>query len=80
MKKKYLVPAIYSFFIVGLGQIIKGESEKGTKYLIWFYLGIPLIIYLSLLINIYLFLAVLMGTLLFYPIFWAYNIHDAYRK
>lgn len=75
-KKRYWVPAIFSAFIVGLGQIIKGHSKKGLKWILYFYFFIPAVIYVSLMISARLFIVVLGATVIVYPIFWLYNILD----
>lgn len=80
MNNKFIIPALLSIFIVGFGQIIKGDTEKGIKYLLWFYLGIPLIIYISLMVNLYLFLGTITMSIIFYPIFWVYNIYEAFSN
>jgi TM2 domain-containing membrane protein YozV len=63
-KKSSGIAAIASFFIPGLGQIYNGQIGKGIMYII---IGI---IFALLMI-------VLIGFIL-YPLFWAYNIYDAY--
>lgn len=78
MKRKiYFFPTIFSIFIIGLGQIIKGDSEKGLKWLLIAYIAAPTLIYLSFIINAYFFLFLLSLTVVAYPIFWVYNILDA---
>jgi hypothetical protein len=79
-RKKYLFPAIFSALVVGLGQMVKGESKKGLKLMLWFYLGFPVIIYGSLLLNSYLFLAVFAVFVVIYPVIWSLNVIDAYSK
>ena len=74
---KYKLEALASFFIVGLGQIIKGESKKGLLLILVFYLGLPALIYFSLLISAYLFLLVLGVALISGIILWVYNVWDA---
>ena len=69
--------AIFSLALVGFGQILKGESKRGLKWLLWFYLGIPCIIYASFMINAYLFIFVLAISVVIIPVFWTYNILDA---
>ncbi|MCL7413959.1 MAG: hypothetical protein M8353_10160, partial [ANME-2 cluster archaeon] len=59
------IAAIASFFIPGLGQIYNGEIGKGILFII---VG-----------GIFaLLMAVLIGFIL-YPLFWIYNIYDAYK-
>ena len=62
--EKYAVPAILSFFLPGLGQIIKKEVGKGIV--------IMLAIFASLLL-------MLVGIgFLTYPIIWIWSVYDAY--
>jgi hypothetical protein len=79
-RKKYRVPAILSALVAGLGQIIKGDAKKGLKIMLWFYLGFPILIIISLLLNAYLFLMVFAVFVLIYPLIWALNIFDAYSS
>lgn len=79
-RKKYYWPAVLSAFIAGFGQIVKGDSKKGLKIMLWFYLGLPIIIFGSLLLNAYLFILVFAVLVLFYPVFWALNVMDAYSS
>ena len=74
---KYLY-ALLSFLIVGLGQIVKGDMEKGIKFILLFYFALPALIYLSLTISGGLFLVVSGIGIIFGIIFWIYNIIDAY--
>lgn len=78
MHKKHWGAALASFFIIGLGQIIKGEGEKGLKMLLTFYFAFPLLVYLSLLINAYLFLLALSLVLISATVLWLYNLWDAF--
>lgn len=78
MKKRYRMEALASIFVVGLGQILKGEGEKGLKLILVFYFFLPAAVYVSLLLNAYLFLIVLGLALTAGIILWAYNIRDAY--
>lgn len=77
MKKNHLY-AILSLFIVGLGQIIKGDAEKGIKFILLFYFVLPAIVYFSLAISGAVFLVVFGVGLIFAILFWIYNILDAY--
>lgn len=77
MKKRYRREALASFFIVGLGQIIKGEGDKGLKMVLTFYFALPALIYTSLLINGFLFLMVLGMALIADITLWLYNVRDA---
>jgi len=58
------VAAVLSFVFTGLGQIYNGQIGKGIMFLI-----IGFICALTLII--------LIGFIL-YPVFWIYNIYDAY--
>jgi len=78
MKTKYLY-ALLSFLIVGLGQIAKGDAEKGVKFILLFYFALPALIYLSLMISGGVFLLVFGIGIIFAIIFWMYNIIDAYQ-
>ena len=77
-RKKYFIPALFSIFIAGLGQALKGDSKKGLKIMLWFYFGLPLVAMLSMIINSYLFLIVSAIIVILYPIIWTYNILDAF--
>jgi hypothetical protein len=79
-RKKYIIPATLSALVAGFGQILKGEGRKGLKIMVWFYMGLPIIIFGTLLLNVYLFLAIFSVLVIIYPIFWAMNIFDAYSK
>jgi hypothetical protein len=78
-RKGYRFPAFVSAFVVGLGQIIKGDNKKGLKMMLWFYLGLPIIICGVFVLNAYIFLAVLALYVVMYPVFWILNILDAYN-
>jgi hypothetical protein len=79
MKSKYWPETIASFFIVGLGQILKGEGRKGLLLLLTFYLVLPSLVYLSLMLSAYLFLVTLGLSLLCGIILWAFNLWDALK-
>jgi len=64
-KKNEGISAVLSFVFVGLGQIYNGEIGKGILFVI---IGILLVFTMIFLIGFIL-----------YPIFWAYNIYDAYN-
>lgn len=57
--------AVFSFFFTGLGQIYNGQLGKGIGFIV---LGIVFILTIFVLIGFIL-----------YPLFWIYNIYDAYR-
>ncbi|MBC6607070.1 hypothetical protein H8B13_09585 [Hymenobacter sp. BT188] len=63
MKPTYGVPAIFSFFIPGLGQLIKGQILKA--FLIWALGGVVGFL--------------LAWTLIVPFLIWAWNVYDAYN-
>ncbi len=77
MKGKHFGEALASFFIVGLGQIVKGEGEKGLKLILLFYFVLPVAVYLALMFNDYLFFSTLGAAIFAGIILWSYNIWDA---
>jgi hypothetical protein len=79
MKLERYFFTLMSFLVVGLGQILKGEGEKGLKFILVFYFTLPLLLYLSLSLSGGLFLMVFGVATIFAVIFWIYNIIDAYR-
>ena len=64
-RKSEGIAAVLSFVFVGLGQIYNGEIGKGIMFLI---IGIILAFTMIFLIGFIL-----------YPLFWVYNIYDAYN-
>lgn len=76
-KKKYYMPAILSALVVGLGQIVKGDSNKGLKWIISLYLLFPAMLYGLFLISARLFVVALAVAIIVYPAFWIYNVADA---
>ena len=64
-RKNEGMAAVLSFLFVGLGQIYNGEIGKGIIFLI---IGIILVFTMFILIGFIL-----------YPLFWIYNIYDAYN-
>lgn len=77
MKKRHVREALASFFVVGLGQILKGEGKKGLNLILIFYFALPSAIYLSLMLNAQLFLLIMGISLISGIIIWIYNIWDA---
>lgn len=77
MRDKHWIAALFSVFMVGLGQIIKGEGKKGLILILAFYFALPALVFLSLAINDYLFLIVLSLVILSEIGLWLYNIGDA---
>jgi hypothetical protein len=78
MKKRHRMEALASVFVVGLGQILKGEGKKGLKLILAFYFFLPAAVYVSLILNAYLFLIALGLALIIGILLWIYNIRDAY--
>ncbi len=66
MKQKYGVPAILSFFIPGLGQMVKGEVGKG------------ILIFIGMVVSVGL-IAILIG-LITTPVLYFWQIIDAYNN
>jgi len=64
-KKSSGIAAIASFFVRGLGQIYNGEIGKGILFIIVSFILIMLML-------------VAIGFIL-YPLFWIFNIYDAYK-
>ena len=54
-----------SFFIPGLGQIYNGQIMKGILFII--------------LASVFGFLTIVLIGYVLYPLFWIYNIYDAYN-
>jgi TM2 domain-containing membrane protein YozV len=64
-RKSSGLAAVLSFLFVGLGQIYNGEIGKGILFII---IGV-----------IILFTAIILIGFILYPLFWIYNIYDAYN-
>lgn len=64
-KKSSGIAAIASFLFPGLGQVYNGEIGKGIMFVI---IGIIFALLMFVLIGFIL-----------YPLFWVYNIYDAYK-
>lgn len=64
MRQKHGIPALISFFIPGLGQLIKGHIFKA--FFIWLFGG---------LIGFFLW-----WTFIIPFLFWAWNVYDAYNS
>lgn len=79
-RKRYVMPAILSFFVAGLGQIVKGNGRRGVRIMIWFYMGMPVLILGAFLLHPLIFLVTLAGAVVLYPLIWLYNISDAYSS
>ncbi len=74
MKKKYVFLAILSFFVVGLGQFIKGHVGKGIAFFIIHYVlwGTAIILSWTLIVPFI--------TIPIAIIIWIWNIYDAYHS
>jgi hypothetical protein len=80
LKKYHYLEAFFSIFIVGMGQILKGEGKKGLLLLLLFYLTLPAIVYASLFINAFLFVSILAIAIIAGIALWGYGIVDALLK
>jgi TM2 domain-containing membrane protein YozV/RNA polymerase subunit RPABC4/transcription elongation factor Spt4 len=60
------IAAVLSFLFTGLGQIYNGQIGKGIMFIV---IGFVCLISVILVIGI-----------LLYPLFWIYNIYDAYKS
>ena len=65
-EQKHGMPALLSFFIPGLGQIIKGRILKG------------ILIMIGMAVSAFLIFAVI--GIITTPILWIWNIYDAYNS
>ncbi len=65
-EQKHGIPALLSFFIPGLGQLIKGEVGKG------------ILIFLGMVVSTFLIFIVI--GLITTPVLWVWNIYDAYNS
>ncbi|MDI6731330.1 MAG: hypothetical protein QME05_01950 [Candidatus Margulisbacteria bacterium] len=77
MRKWHYFYGMASLLIVGLGQIIEGESKKGLQIILLVYLAVPLAVFSSLTISGYLFLMVLGISSLFAISVWGYSVWEA---
>jgi len=64
--QKHVFPTILSFFIPGLGQLIKGQVGKGVLIFLGMILSIVLIFFLIGIITT--------------PLLWLWNLYDAYNS
>jgi TM2 domain-containing membrane protein YozV len=64
-KKSTGIAAVLSFLIPGLGQIYNGQIGKGILFII-----VGVILFLT----IFIFIGIIL-----YPLFWIFNIYDAYN-
>jgi hypothetical protein len=74
--QKHGIPALFSCFMVGLGQLIKGEFWNGFSFFCAYWLCI--IFGITLLIQVHPFLALI--CFLASIIIWIINIQDAYNN
>ncbi len=74
---KHWLEALGSFFIVGLGQIVKGEGQKGLLLILAFYFALPGLVFATLALNGWLFLFSFALAIILAIIIWAYNVLDA---
>lgn len=65
-RKRHSAPAILSFFIPGLGQLIKGEVLKGILFFVLSVVAWALV---------YVLVGFVLG-----PLVWLYQIYDAYTS
>ena len=77
-KNKYYLPALLSFFVIGLGQLVKGDSRKALLWFLLFYIFIPGLLYASLMLHAYAFILIACAAVIVYPVFWLYNVLDAF--
>jgi TM2 domain-containing membrane protein YozV len=65
-EQKHGIPALLSFFIAGLGQIIKGQVAKGILIMIAMIIST---------ISIFILIGIITT-----PILWIWNVYDAYNS
>lgn len=78
MKKDRLLAALASFFVVGLGQVLRGEGRKGLKMMLAFYFVFPISIYAALIFSGLLALIALGLVSIAGILLWVYGIIDAF--
>ncbi|OGH05862.1 MAG: hypothetical protein A2W22_05410 [Candidatus Levybacteria bacterium RBG_16_35_11] len=81
------VAVILSFFVPGLGQIYNGQILKGVIFIILH--GISVLIAIILIVggslalivtgNVFATSPIILTGVILYPIFWIYNLYDAYN-
>jgi len=76
-KHYYYLEALCSLFVTGLGQVVKGEGEKGLSLMIIFYLVLPATVYLTLLLTGLVFPYLFGFIVIFAIILWGYSVFDA---
>jgi hypothetical protein len=79
-KDLHITEGICSALVVGLGQIIKGNSQKGILLMLFFYFVLPALVYSTLLINIHLFLFAFGFAVISGIITWMYAVGEALLK
>jgi len=72
--------ALASLLVVGSGQIIRGETNKGILILLTFYFLLPALLYGTLLINGEIFVMVFGICVVSAIILWLYSIGEALLK
>ena len=77
--QKHGIPALLSFFCIGLGQIVKGDIEAAVR--LWAFTFIDVIVSIVLIhsspqIGVLGILLLFIGL----PALWMYNVYDAYNN
>lgn len=80
MKKLHYLEALSSALVVGLGQIIRGETNKGLLLLLTFYFALPAVTYSAFLIKGYLSLYIWAVAVIIGIIIWIYSVGEALLK
>jgi len=75
--KFHFFEGVCSALIIGLGQIIKGQTSKGILLLLAFYFGLPAVLYASLLFSGSIPLYALGFVTFSGIILWIYSVADA---
>lgn len=78
--KYHYFEALASLLVVGSGQIIQGETNKGILILLTFYFILPALVYGTLLINGEIFTLVFGICVISAIILWLYSIGEALLK
>lgn len=78
--KKYWLEAAASFLVVGLGQIIKGDGNKGLILLLLFYFALPGLVLTALLFSGPFFLVSLSLAFALAFLIWLFSVFDALFK
>ena len=77
MKNQHGIPALFSFFVPGLGQLIKGDWDKALGVWFAYFMAFVSLIIIAKIPELAVF-----GffSLLAFPIIWVWNLHDAYNN